>query len=66
MNRKQDAKNKIAEQPFKEEMPDLVVIYEGIAMLVSSMEIICLTEIITPQPYSVFALCKHYEYFQRN
>ena len=23
-------------------------------------------EIVTPQPYSVFALCKVYEHFQRN
>jgi hypothetical protein len=33
---------------------------------VADIKSIRLTQIITPQPYSVYALCKLYEHFQRN
>jgi hypothetical protein len=65
MNKKQIFKDKTSGQAHKEEAGDVVITYEGMAWW-ADIRIINLTEIITPQPYSVFALCKLYEYFQRN
>jgi hypothetical protein len=66
MNKKQGFKNTLTLVPSDlKELKHMVVIDEemnnfmGIVLLPAS-------EIYTPHPYSVFALCKLYECFQRN
>jgi hypothetical protein len=65
MNKKRDLKDEITGQILKEEGVEIFIIYAGIGRFVD-IEMINVTEIITPHPYSLFALCKHYECFQQN
>ncbi len=61
MNKKQDYKDEVIEHTLKEEAVDTVISDKGIDIVTINVD-----EIITSTPYSVYALCKLYEYFQRN
>jgi hypothetical protein len=67
MNKEQTFQNMIAlvSTEVKKELKHLSVMDEEIGNFTGTV-LLPTSEIYTPHPYSVFALCKLYEYFQRN